>query len=69
MYQILVGVSASFQVNTGSMQDVHLMRKFTLIVFPEKQNKKQRNYKTNIAVIIKYNLLYIHTNIGRRSQT
>ena len=45
---------SSFQVNTGSEQHVHLMQKFFLIVFTEKQNKrKQRNCETNIAIIMK----------------
>ena len=42
---------SSFQVNTDSEQDVHLMQKFSLTVLPEKQNKT--NCKANIAIIMK----------------
>ena len=42
----------SFQVNTGSEQDVYFMQKFSLIVIPENQNKT--NCKAYIAIIMKY---------------
>ena len=35
-------MSVSFQVNTWSEQDIHLMQKLSLFVFPEKQNEKKK---------------------------
>jgi len=43
-----VGVSVAFQVNTGSQQDVHLMQKFPLIVFPEKQKQNKEIAKQTL---------------------